>query len=335
MDGSAGEGLRQKYAPAEETLLQLDRLACTLAARRRAHGAVDLSSVETEFYFDEKGRLLSISPRFSGAAERLIEECMLLANQAAARYAAERELPFIYRIHEPPAEDRVDALFSLLHRLGIEAKRPVGELPSALLREILASVKGKELETVVNAQILRAMSKARYSAQNVGHYGLGLPLYTHFTSPIRRYPDLCIHRILSEQLSGAMQPELAKRYGGFAEAAAEQSSRRELRAMQTERQCDGCFIAQYLSAHIGETAEGTVSGVTPYGFYVLLDNSAEEMVRLEALGEPCDYDGSITLTGVHTGRQYRVGQRICIRIEKAEISSGRVDFSPVLPEPGE
>ncbi|MCI8441593.1 MAG: VacB/RNase II family 3'-5' exoribonuclease [Provencibacterium sp.] len=330
--GSAAEEIRQSYAPVEETLRSLDRLAKSRVARRRAMGAVDLHSVETEFDFDEAGNLRAIAPRVSGAAESLIEECMLLANEAAARYAAERELPFIYRIHEPPPEDRVEALFSLLRRLGLQAKRPKGELAPALLRDILASVQGKELETVVNAQILRAMSKARYSAQNVGHYGLGLPLYTHFTSPIRRYPDLCIHRILSGLFSGEEQPELMRHYGRFVEAASEQSSRRELRAMQVERQCDSCFIAGYLSARLGETAEGTVSSVTPYGFYVLLDNSAEGMVRLETLGEPCDYDGAIQLTGVRTGRQYRVGQRIRIRIEKAEVSSGRVDFSPLLPE---
>ena len=226
----------------------------------------------------------------------------------------------------------MDALFSLLNRLGIQAQRPKGELPPALLRDILQSSRGGELETVVNSQILRTMSKARYSAQNMGHYGLGLSLYTHFTSPIRRYPDLAIHRILHAHLSGASPEALEKDFGGFAAAAGEQSSRRELRAMQVERQCDSCFIAQYLSAHLGETAGGAISGVTPYGFYVLLNNSAEGMVRIEALGEPCDYDGAIMLTGIRTGRRYRVGQRICVRIEKAEVSSGRVDFSPALPK---
>ncbi|MCI8624345.1 MAG: ribonuclease R [Provencibacterium sp.] len=327
--GEASPEIVQKYAPVEAALRRLDALTADLARRRRAHGAVDLSSVETEFNFDEAGCLTAIAPRASGAAERLIEEAMLLANQAAARYAAGQELPFVYRIHEPPPEDRTDALFDLLHRLGIKAQRPKGELPPAALRDILASVKGGDLEMVVNSQILRTMSKARYSAENLGHYGLGLKLYTHFTSPIRRYPDLCIHRILSESLCGASQSDLLRRYSGFVQAAGEQSSSRELRAMQVERQCDGCFIAQYMGGHTGEEAEGIISGVTPYGFYVLLPNSAEGMVRLEAIGEPCDYDGAVALTGSLTGRQYRVGQTIAVRIEKAEVSSGKVDFSPI------
>lgn len=335
LENRASEAIRQKYAAVEPALRQLAALTRTLAVRRRAAGAVDLQSVETAFTFDGQGQLTAIAPRKTGDAESLIEECMLLANQAAARYAAERELPIPYRIHEPPSEERTDALFDLLHRLGLEAQRPKGELAPGLLRDILNSVRGGELEAVVNSQALRTMSKARYSAQNVGHYGLGLPLYAHFTSPIRRYPDLCVHRILAESLCGAPPAELQQRYGAFADDAAEQSSRRELTAMQVERQCDACFIAQYLQAHLGETAEGVVSGVSPYGFYVLLDNSAEGMVRIEALGEPCDYDGAVMLTGAYSGRRYRVGQRITVKIEKAEVSSGRVDFSPLLPQAGE
>lgn len=335
LENRAGEAIRQKYAAVEPVLRQLAALTGTLAARRRAAGAIDLQSVETAFTFDGQGRLTAIAPRQTGAAESLIEECMLLANQAAARYAAERELPIPYRIHEPPGEERTDALFDLLHRLGLKAQRPKGELSSGLLRDILQSVRGGELEAVVNSQVLRTMSKARYSAQNTGHYGLGLPLYAHFTSPIRRYPDLCVHRILSESLCGAPEAELRQRYGTFADDAAGQSSRRELIAMQVERQCDACFIAEFLRSHLGETAQGSISGVSPYGFYVLLDNSAEGMVRIESLGEPCNFDGAVMLTGVHSGRHYRVGQRITVKIEKAEVASGRVDFSPILPQAGE
>lgn len=328
LDGTASPEVTEKYGELCETLRQMDALAGTLRRRRLSRGAVELHSVESYFHFDDDGRILRVSPRMPGRAESLIEEFMLLANEAAASVGEKEKLPFLYRIHEAPSQQKVDALFDILSRLGITAQKPEGELTPGAVSALLQSVRGKELEPIVNSQILRSMAKARYSEENTGHFGLVLKRYSHFTSPIRRYPDLAIHRILHSWLKGESAQELHRRYDGFVHAAAEQSSARELRAMSIERECDSCFLAEYMSAQVGQEFPGVISSVAPHGFYVLLENSVEGLVHLHSLPEDTyDIDGAISLTARLSGRRYRVGDAVRVLVLRADVSSGQVDFS--------
>lgn len=332
LDGSAAPDVLRKYAGLCDILCGMDALAQILVKKRTARGAVELHSVESQFVFDGQGEITDLLPRLQGRAEKLIEEFMLLANQAAAALSIEKKLPFIYRIHESVPPAKADALFFLLKRLGLTVKQPEGDVRPAVLRDILQSVQGTELEIIVNSQILRSMAKARYSETNVGHYGLTLKQYSHFTSPIRRYPDLAIHRIISGFLEGESAGALDKRYAAFVRSAAEKSSERELRAMMIERSCDSCFMTAYMQKHIGSHFPGTISAAAPHGFYVLLDSSAEGLVHINTLDDDqYEYDGAIALTGKLTGRRYRVGDRVEVMVIRADVSSGEVGFSLIVP----
>ena len=324
--------LMKKYGALLPTLRQMDRLAGKLFQSRKARGAIDLSSVESEFLFDGHGEVADIRPRVQGRSEKLIEEFMLLANQAAAAFAEREGLPFVYRIHEYPPEKKVAALFELLGRLGIKTPPVTDRLRPGVLRDILESVRGQELEIVVNNQILRSMAKARYSEKNIGHYGLVLSQYAHFTSPIRRYPDLAVHRIISAALAREDKDRLQKRFGPFAGRAAELSSERELRASGLERSCDDCFKAQYMQRHIGEVFDGVISAVASYGFYVALESGVEGLVHISSLEDDTyEFDGAITLVGSFGGKRYRVGQRLRVMAVRADVSAGQVDFTVNLP----
>lgn len=327
LSGEADEAVLEKYARVAETLREMQSLAALLKSRRRARGAVDLVSVESEFLFDSDGMVSDVIPHASGVSEGIIEEFMLVANQAAARFGTERELPFIYRIHEPPSEEKADILYEMLARIGVKADRPKGGLKPGALRKIIDLVRGSELQAVVNTLVLRTMAKARYSEENVGHFGLTLPLYTHFTSPIRRYSDLAVHRIISAALEGVPAEEMQERYKVFVHEAALRSSAREVRAMTLERQCSSLFMAQFMERHIGECFSGTISGVAQHGFYVLLPSTVEGLVHVKTLeNDKYVFDGAITLIGMQKKRSFRVGDAVRVRVLNADAMSGYIDF---------
>ena len=195
------------------------------------------------------------------------------------------------------------------------------------LSKILDSVKDTGLGVIVNSIVLRSMSKAKYSTEPIGHFGLVLEDYAHFTSPIRRYPDLTIHRIMSDHLSGTTAEECRRRYGKFAYASAEQSTQTELTAMQVERSCEDCYKAEYLRGHIGEEREGIISSVTSFGFFVTMPDTCEGLVSIHSLGEhEYDYDGMMSIKDMNTGETWRVGDKVRIKIISAEVNSGKVDL---------
>lgn len=326
--GAAEEALLEKYSGLTQALADMNELAALLHRRRRNRGGLDLESTESKILVGEDGRAEEIVGREQGVSEGIIEEFMLVANEAAASLAMRRGIPFVYRVHERPPAEKLENLCTLLDALGVECgelKR--GEAQSALAK-ILARVKGTELQLLVNNQLLRSMAKAKYCDENKGHFGLVLENYAHFTSPIRRYPDLSIHRILTSLLSGMSDENLHRKYGDFVKLTGAQSSAREQRAMNAERDCEDCYKAEYMARHIGEEYEGVISSVTAHGVYVELANTVEGMLRVDAL--PAGryvYDGAALLTETLSNTRYRVGMPLRVRVTGADISAGNVDFA--------
>lgn len=328
LDGTASEEILNKYAPVMESLMSAKELADILKANSAARGTMELDSGESKFILDENGICIDIMPRVSGEAEQLIEQMMVTANIAAAKFSLDHKLPFLYRVHGTPDPKRVEELVTLLQLVGVPCKEIVRPNPETQdFAAILDRVRGLPCETLVSQRLLRTMEKARYSTEETGHFGLALSDYSHYTSPIRRYPDTSIHRVLSAFVEGMPAEEVRRRYAQFCETSATESSRNEIRALIAERDAEDCYMAEYMSQHIGEHFEGTVSGVTMRGVFVRLENSVEGFVSLDAFeGEDFVYDGLITQRSPK--RELTIGTPLPIIVASAYVATGKVDFVP-------
>ena len=328
LDGTASEEILNKYAPVMESLMSAKELADILKANSAARGTMELDSGESKFILDENGICIDIMPRVSGEAEQLIEQMMVTANIAAAKFSLDHKLPFLYRVHGTPDPKRVEELVTLLQLVGVPCKEIVKPNPETQdFAAILDRVRGLPCETLVSQRLLRTMEKARYSTEETGHFGLALSDYSHYTSPIRRYPDTSIHRVLSAFVEGMPAEEVRRRYAQFCETSAAESSRNEIRALIAERDAEDCYMAEYMSQHIGEHFEGTVSGVTMRGVFVRLENSVEGFVSLDAFeGEDFVYDGLITQRSPK--RELTIGTLLPIIVASAYVATGKVDFVP-------
>lgn len=328
LDGTASEEILNKYAPVMESLMLAKELADILKANSAARGTMELDSGESKFILDENGICIDIMPRVSGEAEQLIEQMMVTANIAAAKFSLDHKLPFLYRVHGTPDPKRVEELVTLLQLVGVPCKEIVKPNPETQdFAAILDRVRGLPCETLVSQRLLRTMEKARYSTEETGHFGLALSDYSHYTSPIRRYPDTSIHRVLSAFVEGMPAEEVRRRYAQFCETSATESSRNEIRALIAERDAEDCYMAEYMSQHIGEHFEGTVSGVTMRGVFVRLENSVEGFVSLDAFeGEDFVYDGLITQRSPK--RELTIGTPLPIIVASAYVATGKVDFVP-------
>lgn len=328
LDGTASEEILNKYAPVMESLMSAKELADILKANSAARGTMELDSGESKFILDENGICIDIMPRVSGEAEQLIEQMMVTANIAAAKFSLDHKLPFLYRVHGTPDPKRVEELVTLLQLVGVPCKEIVKPNPETQdFAAILDRVRGLPCETLVSQRLLRTMEKARYSTEETGHFGLALSDYSHYTSPIRRYPDTSIHRVLSAFVEGMPAEEVRRRYAQFCETSATESSRNEIRALIAERDAEDCYMAEYMSQHIGEHFEGTVSGVTMRGVFVRLENSVEGFVSLDAFeGEDFVYDDLITQRSPK--RELTIGTPLPIIVASAYVATGKVDFVP-------
>ena len=330
-DRSAGPSLRQKYAPVIRSLNAARELAAVLKKQFSKLGALDLESTESEFVLNEQGICVDVRPRVSGEAEEMIEYLMITANRAAAMLAKTAGLPFVYRIHEQPNAERVESLVQLVDAAGLDSK-PLkhrdGNVTPADFSNILEQSRGTPAQKVIDHQLLRTMAKARYDVKPVGHFGLALEDYCHFTSPIRRYPDTAIHRILSASLETRKVQDLQERFSSFAAEAAKTSSEAEVRAMTAERSAESCYMAEYMSHHIGEVYDGVVSGVTQHGVFVELENSVEGFVPIESFTD-ADYhfDGNLSQVDLKTGKKLTIGHPLRIRVASSDVASGRIDFA--------
>ncbi|MFR1779649.1 MAG: ribonuclease R [Faecalibacterium prausnitzii] len=325
--GTADAEIKAKYADVIDQLPAMKELYGHRARLRKERGCMDIESGEVKLILDENGRCIDVKKRTSGESESMIEEFMLLANQCAAHFARVKQIPFVYRVHEEPNAEKLERLHALLQACGINDHFAKDVPTPKELSAILEGVRGTPYEQIVNTGMLRCMSKALYEEKPKGHYGLVLKDYAHFTSPIRRYPDLAIHRIMTDMLKGAEKETMILRYTDFAERASKQSSEREVIAMQIERKAEDCYKAEYARRHLGECYEGTVSGVTQRGLFIELDNGVEGFVPASSLTPSgTSLTEGVRLTDPASGKTWSLGDKMMITIVRADVNLGKIDF---------
>jgi ribonuclease R len=315
--------VRERLGPLVEPLEHAARLATLLSARRHARGAIDFDLPEAEVILDLRGRPEQIVRAERSIAHRMIEEFMLAANEAVARELARRKLPFLHRVHEPPGPESVRELARFLEGFGLRLRLEGGAPSPAAFQAVLERVGGRPEERLVNTVLLRSMQQARYAAEPLGHFGLATDAYTHFTSPIRRYPDLVVHRILDVALGadGRVPPDLV--------AIGEETSRRERVAMEAEREIVQLKKIQFMQDKVGQAYDGFVSGVAPFGFFVeLREVFVDGLVHVSTLGDDFyeHVEGQHLLRGRRTRRTFRVGDAVRVEVAGVSIERRQVDF---------
>ncbi|MCI8465237.1 MAG: ribonuclease R [Lachnospiraceae bacterium] len=333
---SGDEALSGEYEDFVPMFRHMRDLSALLRERRRARGSIDFDFPESKIILDERGRAVDIKPYERNAATMLIEDFMLLANETVAEDFFWQGTPFVYRTHEKPDGEKIRELALLISNFGYHLKIGQEEIHPKELQKLLAGIQDSPEEALISRLTLRSMRRAEYQTQCVGHFGLAARYYCHFTSPIRRYPDLQIHRIMTECLAVGISGERKEHYEALLPGVCRQCSLKERKADEAEREVEKMKKCQYMEAHIGETFEGVISGVTGWGMYVELPNTVEGMVSLSALdGDYYEYDqANYRLIGVSTGRTYCLGQRIRVRVVSVDMAGGTIDFMAEDEEEG-
>ena len=320
------KALREEYGFLVETAERMNDLAHAMYKRRIERGALELDIPEAEIIVDADGRPTDIGWRARGESEHLIEEFMLAANEAVAEYMCKRELPTVYRVHENPDPDklRVFAAFARPFGYRIDPSKPEDTFQ---FQTVLRGAKNDPKQRILPTLLLRSLARARYADECIGHYGLKAKFYLHFTSPIRRYPDLVAHRMLQKALTGE---EFTAGDESTCEEAASQSTTREQAADECERGIDKLYIAAYMKRFVGEEFDAEVSGVQSFGIFVALENGCEGLIRVELLvGDRYEYDEQrMTMVGRRTGKRFTIGTPIRVKLLAASEVTGQIDFAP-------
>ena len=311
-----------------DTLLAMRDLARVIRQKRVDRGAIDFETSEPQFRLDEAGEPVEIVKRARGEAEMMIEDFMLTANECVARWAKQRGVPLLYRVHEKPDPEKLTTFSSFLAVLGVDARRITPNAKPGDIRAVLEETADRPEYRVISTLALRSMQKARYDAHPLGHYGLALEDYCHFTSPIRRYPDLIVSRAVTAALLGQGIPMAGERL----DDAAQRSSDCERTAIEAERAADKLMMARMMAAHVGEEFDGTISGVTDFGVYVELDNGAEGFIHVRAMDDWFEYDERrMTLRGERTGAVFSLGQALHVRVASVELTQSMIDLELTAP----
>ncbi len=327
------------FAPFYPMLLQMKTLSGLLRQRRRERGAIDFDFPEAKIILDKKGRPVDIHPYERNVATMIIEDFMLAANETIAQNYYWMESPFVYRVHEVPDTDKIQKLVTFIYNLGYymksigkaKVKSGTGEVHPKEIQKLLDKIAGTPEEALISRLTLRSMKQARYSVESSGHFGLASNFYTHFTSPIRRYPDLQIHRIIKEHIHGGMTEKRASHYKEILPDVAKHSSETERRAAEAERETEKLKKVQYMERHIGEEYVGVISGVTSWGIYVELPNTVEGMIRLSKLSGDFYYfnEASYEVIGEMTGRTFKLGMPLKVCVADADRTMKTIDFDLV------
>ena len=324
--------LVERYKPLIPMFELMAELAQVLRNRRMSRGAIDFDFKESKVLVQEDGWPIDIVLRERTVAERLIEEFMLVANETVAEHFHWMELPFIYRIHEDPKPEKLQRFFEFVTNFGLVIKGTGNSVHPKALQEILKSIEGLPEEPVISTMLLRSLQQAKYYPESIGHFGLSADYYTHFTSPIRRYPDLIVHRLIRTYLiNGDTSKETVVHWNSVMGEIAEHTSERERRAVDAERDTDALKKAQFMSDKIGEEFIGMVSSITNFGIFVELPNTVEGLVHISNMTD--DYyrfeDRMMTMIGERTGRQFRIGDEVKIRVSNVNIEESAIDFEIV------
>lgn len=327
------EELIKRYDYLVDDFKAMEELCNILRTKRMRRGAIDFNFEESKIILNELGKPIDIKPYDRAIANRIIEEFMLVCNETIAEHMYWTNLPFVYRIHEEPDEEKLEKFKEFIYNLGYVVRWGQETHPRAL-QDILDKVKGKKEETVVSTLLLRSMMQAKYSPECVGHFGLAAKYYCHFTSPIRRYPDLQIHRIIKEQINGKIDEKRSARLSNIVEIASKQSSEMERLAQEAEREVDDLKKAEYMQERIGEEFSGIISSVTSFGLFAELPNTIEGLIHITALDD--DYyiydESHLCLIGERTKKVYRLGDEVKVRCTRVDIDNREIYFDLVEEE---
>lgn len=324
-DNKAKETLGRDVTDSLDKMVELMEI---LHEKRHEKGAIDFNFVEGKIDLDEDGRVLDIYKDERRIGNRLIEEFMLITNETVSENYFWQEIPFLYRIHEHPDEEKLNTFLYFIRGLGYSIKATQNEIHPRELQGLIEDVSGKKEEAVVSRMMLRSLKKAKYSKENDIHFGLSSKYYSHFTSPIRRYPDLQIHRIIKENINGKLNPQRLDHYDSILPEVAENSSYTERVAEEAERDVEKVKKAEYMERFIGERFEGIISGITSFGIFVELENTVEGLVNYNTMEDDYyNYDESrIVAVGERTKKEYNLGDRVYVEVVHADKEKGVIDF---------
>ncbi len=318
----------KKYAELTPMFRKMAELAAILRRKRKARGSIDFDFPETKIVLTPEGIPVQIRPYERNTATRMIEDFMLIANETVAQHFYWQELPFVYRTHDRPDPEKIQKLAAFLRNFGYSLKLSQDVVHPKELQKLLCRIEGTPEEAMLSRLTLRSMKQARYTKDNTGHFGLSCPCYCHFTSPIRRYPDLQIHRIIKEQLRGRLQENRITHYAAILPEVAKHCSQMERRADEAERETDRLKKVQYMESRIGNVYEGVISGIMSWGIYVELENTVEGMIRAGDLpGDFFYYDEeNYEMAGETTGMRYKLGQKLTVQVKETDRFRRTIDF---------
>ncbi|MCI8947408.1 MAG: ribonuclease R [Lachnospiraceae bacterium] len=320
--------LRNMYEELVPMFERMETLAAILREKRKQRGSIDFDFPETKIILSPQGDPVEIRPYDRNTATKLIEDFMLIANETVAQHFHWQEIPFVYRTHDNPDPEKIEKLGAFIRNFGYSIKMTQDEIHPKELQKLLSRIMDTPQEALISRLTLRSMKQARYTTENTGHFGLASSFYCHFTSPIRRYPDLQIHRIIKEQIRGRLGAERIAHYEAILPQVAKNSSRMERQADEAERETEKLKKVQFMESHIGEIFEGVISGITGWGIYVELENTIEGMIRADDLpGDFFYYDEEhYEMAGESTGKRYKLGERLAVQVKGADRMRRTIDF---------
>lgn len=331
LNKTASDDILHKYQVVIDKICLLKELTDILIKKKKLKHGLEIKSDESKIIIDENNDPIDIKKKVRGFSERIVEECMILANESCATFAQNFKIPFVYRVHEKPKSNKIETLITLLKMLNLEHRELLNDnVSQKVFSDILYNSVDTNFEKIVHTNVLRSMAKAKYDTDPIGHYGLVLQNYSHFTSPIRRYPDLAVHRIMTDVLNGISTDKIIKKYKKFALKVSKQSSLKELEVTSCERQCNDAFKAQYIKQFIGKTFKATISGIVSIGVYVQLENTVEGLVKIENFKNG-NYilQNNVKYVNTLNGEELFIGKEIDVVLTRVSVPLGQVDFNMV------